>query len=96
MIFHTSFANDINPHLILFRSTDPRVMPKNSTDPQQTTDVQELLQSSEAFNPNVGVTIAPMSDNSHSHRRQPSNISNIHILEQSSFNLLPFKPAIFL
>ena len=48
-------------------------MPKNPTDPQQTTDVQELLESSEAFNPNVGVTIAPMSDNTH--RRQHSNIS---------------------
>ena len=63
------------------RSTDPRVMPKNPTDPHQTTDVQELLESSEAFNPNVGVTIAPMSDThtmsapTHTHRRQPSNIS---------------------
>ena len=56
-------------------------MPKTPTDPQQTTDVQELLQSSEAFNPNVGVTIAPMSDTnvsrtmSRGHRRQPSSIS---------------------
>ena len=56
-----------------FRSTDPRVMPKSPFDPEQTADVQELLESSEAFNPNVGVTIAPMSDNSHT--RQPSNIS---------------------
>ena len=48
-------------------------MPQNSPDPEQTTDVQELLESSEAFNPNVGVTIAPMSANTH--RRQPSNIS---------------------
>ena len=59
--------------MLSLRSTDPRVMPKNPSDPQQTTDVQELLESSEAFNPNVGVTIAPMSDNTH--RRQHSNIS---------------------
>ena len=66
---------------LYIRSTDPRAMPKTPTDPQQTTDVQELLQSSEAFNPNVGVTIAPMSDGhrpmSHGHRRQPSSISKI-------------------
>ena len=48
-------------------------MPKSPPDPEQTTDVQELLESSEAFNPNVGVTIAPTFDNSH--RRQASNIS---------------------
>ena len=56
-------------------------MPKTPTDPQQTTDVQELLQSSEAFNPNVGVTIAPMSDGhrpvSRGHRRQPSSLSKM-------------------
>ena len=68
-------------NVMFCRSTDPRVMPKNPTDPHQTTDVQELLESSEAFNPNVGVTIAPMSDThtmpapTHTHRRQPSNIS---------------------
>ena len=49
-------------------------MPKYPADPEQTADVQELLESSEAFNPNVGVTIAPMSDTGH--RRQPSNIGN--------------------
>ena len=55
------------------RSTDPSVMQKYPADPEQTADVQELLESSEAFNPNVGVTIAPMSETGH--RRQPSNIS---------------------
>ena len=57
------------------RSADPSVMPKYPADAEQTADVQELLESSEAFNPNVGVTIAPMSETGH--RRQPSNISKI-------------------
>ena len=61
--------------MLNFRSTDPSVMQKYPADPEQTADVQELLESSEAFNPNVGVTIAPMSETGH--RRQPSSIGKI-------------------
>ena len=80
-MFYVDYNNCYQYHLVYNRSTDPRVMPKTPTDPQQTTDVQELLQSSEAFNPNVGVTIAPMSDGhrpvSRGHRRQPSSLSKM-------------------
>ena len=48
-------------------------MPQSPLDPEQTTDVDELLESSGCINPNVGVTIAPMSDNRH--RRNASNMS---------------------
>lgn len=58
-------------------------MPQNSPEPEQTTDVQELLESSESFNPNVSVTIAPMSDTEH--RRNPSNISKKNNIVKSFF-----------
>ena len=48
-------------------------MPPSQPDPEQTTDVQELIGSSGCINPNVGITIAPTSVNAH--RRNPSNIS---------------------
>ena len=58
-------------------------MTQNSPDPEQTTDVQELLELSESFNPNVSVTIAPMSETEH--RTTPSNISKKSIIVKSFF-----------
>ena len=59
-------------------------MPQSPPDPEQTTDVDELLESSGCINPNVGVTIAPMSDNRH--RRNASNISKFTFVISTSLD----------
>ena len=65
-------------------------MPQSPLDPEQTTDVDELLESSGCINPNVGVTIAPMSGNRH--RRNPSNISKGTNLFTIIFPLFSYNP----